>query len=80
MIIKMSETLAVSVQKRAECVTWNNETKPVTQAQRNYCGKNRRAPPSRNLILRWVQNSQNSRTVETQGRPGRPLMTSVDRQ
>ena len=78
MISKMSGFLAFSVQEKVECVTWYNETKSITQTQRNYRGKHQRAPPSRNSILRWVQNFQDRGTVEIQSRSGRPSMTSED--
>lgn len=43
MIIKISDSITISVQDEAECVTWYNKTKHVTQTQQNYPGKHQGA-------------------------------------
>lgn len=81
MIIKKLRFLALCFQKKKEeCVTWYNETKFFTQTQQNYHEKHQRVPPTRNAILRWVQNFQDRGTVKFQSRSVRPSMKSEDEQ
>lgn len=35
--------LAFFVEKKAECVTWYNQTKTVTQTQQHYCKEHQKA-------------------------------------
>lgn len=72
----MSGFFAFFVQEKAERVTWYNETKSVTHTHLNYRGDNKRAPPSRNSILIWVQNFEERGIIKIQSQSGRFSMIS----
>lgn len=72
----MSGFLVLSIQEMAECATWYNMTKSVSQSQQNYRKKIKQYHLLAILFQTWVQNFQDQRTVEIQSRTGRLPMTS----
>lgn len=60
----MSGALSTSVQPKANCVIWCNETNSITQTQRNYLKAHGRSQTACYFILRWSQNCRKHGPVQ----------------
>ena len=56
--------LAFTRQQKAHCVTWYIETHSTTSVRRQFQTRYRETPPSRNTIIRWVDNFNSEGNVE----------------
>jgi len=64
--------------ERARCVFWFEETKSVTQVQRNFRTKYRKEPPSRPKLYSWHTNFvQTGCSVRHAKSPGRPCVSDA---
>ena len=70
------EFLTFTLQQKAQCVTWYNQTQSVTSVRRRFQTQYRRNPPARNSILRWVENFNSIGNVENRSGSGRPATTN----
>ena len=68
--------MTFSIAQKTNCVVWFIQTESITQTKRNFrrtCGTR---PPTRNSILRWVNNFQSTGGVERRQGHGRPATSS----
>lgn len=73
-IIKSSNVFSIFCSRKAECVTWYNETKSFAHFKHSYRRKYQRALYSSNFNLKWIRDSQNYDTLRFQNWFGWPSM------